>query len=65
MISQHHFYSLLLFSRSAIKFKLSPTCSVNIFFRSHEVVSRCRNSQLQVGENYSYFFNMTANIFKP
>ena len=29
-----------------------------------EVVSRYSDTQLQVGENYSYLFNLTQNIFK-
>ena len=33
-------------------------------FHPLEVMSRYRDSQLQVGENYAYFFDLRANIFK-
>ena len=31
-------------------------------FHPFEVVSRCRDAQLQVGENYPYLFNLMPNI---
>ena len=42
-------------------------CSVtknNLNFHPLEVVSRYRDPQLQVGENYSCLFNLIANISK-
>ena len=33
-------------------------------FQSLEVVSRYRDPQPQVIENYSYLFNLTPNIYK-
>ena len=33
-------------------------------FSPLEVVSRCREPQLQVSEKYSYLFNLTPNIYK-
>ena len=37
-----------------------------IYFNFHplEVVSRYRDPQLQVAENYSYLFNLRTNVFK-
>ena len=48
------------------------TCSLNslpikssyLFFHSLKVVSRYRDPQLQMGENYSYLFNLIPNICK-
>ena len=34
----------------------------NLNFRPLEAVSRYRDPQLQVGENYSYLFNLRPNI---
>ena len=36
----------------------------NLNFHPLEVVSRYRDPQLQVGENYSYSFNLRPNIYK-
>ena len=36
----------------------------NVNFHPLEVVSRYRDPQLQVGENYSYKFNLRPNIRK-
>ena len=37
---------------------------INLNFHPLEVVSRYRDPQLQVDENYSYFCYLKANIFK-
>ena len=34
----------------------------NVNFHQLEVVSRYRDPQLQVGENYSYLFNLRSNM---
>ena len=35
----------------------------NLNCHPHEVVSRYRDPQLQVGENYSYLFNLRPNMY--
>ena len=37
---------------------------INLNFQPLEVVSRYRDPQFQVAENYSYFFNLRPNICK-
>ena len=37
---------------------------VNLNFQPLEVVSRYRDPQLQVVENYSYLFNLRPNVYK-
>ena len=34
----------------------------DLYFYLVEVVSRCRNTQLQVSEKYTYLFNLRPNI---
>ena len=43
---------------------LNTTNLNNLNFHPHEVVSRYRDPQLQVGENYSYLPNLRPNIRK-
>ena len=45
---------------------INPYPAKLIYVNSHplEVVSRYRDSQLQVGANYSYLFNLRTNICK-
>ena len=35
-----------------------PAMLMSLYFHPLEVVSRYRDTQLQVGENYSYLFNL-------
>ena len=37
---------------------------LNFIFQLLEVVSRCRDTQLQVTENVCYLWNLCPNIFK-
>ena len=39
-----------------------PAKVIYLNFQPHEVVSRYRDTQLQVAENYSYLFNLSTNI---
>ena len=41
-----------------------PAKSIYLNFHPLEAVSRYRDPQLQVGENYSYLFNLSTNICK-
>ena len=41
-----------------------PANLIYLNFRPLEVVSRYRDPQLQVGENYSYLFSLRQNICK-
>ena len=41
-----------------------PAELIYLNFHPLEVVSRYRDPQLQVGENYSHLFNMDTNICK-
>ena len=49
-----------------VKFRISPLVVMlsNSSFHPLEDVSRYRDPQLQVGENYSYVFNFRPNICK-
>ena len=40
------------------------TAELNLNFHPLEVVCRYRDPQLQVGENYSYLFDLRSNICK-
>ena len=42
-----------------------PAKVIYLNFQPLEVVSRYRDPQLQVAENYSYLFNLHTNICKP
>ena len=44
--------------------KLHPAKLIYLNFHKLEVVSRFRDPQLQVGEHYSYLFNLIPNICK-
>ena len=39
-----------------------PAKSIYLNFHPYEAVSRYRDPQLQVSENYSYLFSLSANI---
>ena len=41
-----------------------PAKLINLNFHSLEVVSRFRDPQPQVDENYSHLFNLGPNIYK-
>ena len=41
-----------------------PAKLIYLIFHPLEVVSRCREPQLQVGENHSYLFNLSTSICK-
>ena len=41
-----------------------PAKLIYLNFQPLEVVSRYRDPQLQVAENYSYLFNLSPNIYK-
>ena len=41
-----------------------PAKIIHLNFQPLEVVSRYRDPQIQVGENYSYLFNLDTNIYK-
>ena len=41
-----------------------PAKLIYLNFRQIKVVSRYRDPQLQVAENYSYLFNLKPNIYK-
>ena len=53
-------------SRNNFVGSLTPFSSELIYLNFHtlEVVSRYRDPQLQVAENYSYLFNLRPNICK-
>ena len=58
--------SILLFSNNDVVafYPSKPFKSVKVFyliFHPPEVVSRYRDPQRQVGENYSYLFNLTPD----
>ena len=39
-----------------------PAKVIPLYFHPLEVVSRYRDSQMQVGKNYLYLFNLSTNI---
>ena len=47
-----------------LNFNPFPAELSNLNFHPLEVASRYRDPQLQVGENYSYLFNLRPNIYK-
>ena len=62
--SNNKITNFLMILAWACPFNPSPAKLIYLNFQPLEVVSRYCDPQLQVGENYSYLFNLRPNIFK-